>query len=375
MTVRAILWKHKPRKDGSCNIKIYVNPTDGQKYQKTDFHVLPKDWEETTGRIKKGVPLAIKINARLDYLVNKIIGEHIGGSSSLIELITRHHQECKEGLHNLSFHTYRAYPSFRNKMKAFMMHLKKENIIFDDVDLPFYLDFIRWLRASGVGDHAVATNVKHLKKFMNLGLELGLHSNEEFKRKAFKSLKPETEQKIYLTPEEIEDFRLVDLSGQPHLQQEQDRFLISYYFILRYSDSILIDRKNFVTQDGRLYYRNQSSKTRVTGFIPVKPLAKDILERIDYQVKKTSNQKANDKVKMIAARAGIDEEVNGNPKWSLVTTHTARRSAATNLWLAGMPLPEIMQLGGWKTESQMKKYLVSSGIELAKVSAGHAFFR
>lgn len=88
-----------------------------------------------------------------------------------------------------------------------------------------------------------------------------------------------------------------------------------------------------------------------------------------------SQPEANDKVKMIAARAGIDSDVDGAPKWSLVTTHTARRSAATNLWLAGMPLPEIMQLGGWRTEHQMKKYLVSSGIELAKVSAEHEFFQ
>lgn len=77
---------------------------------------------------------------------------------------------------------------------------------------------------------------------------------------------------------------------------------------------------------------------------------------------------------MIAARAGIDGDVNAEPKWALVTTHTARRSAATNLWLAGVPLPEIMQMGGWKTEHQMKRYLVASGIELAKVSAGRAFF-
>jgi len=112
-------------------------------------------------------------------------------------------------------------------------------------------------------------------------------------------------------------------------------------------------------RDGVQYFTNTSSKTA----------------RLDYKLANVSNQKANERVKMIAARAGIDEEVNGNPKWSLVTTHTARRSAAANLWLAGTPLPEIMQLGGWRTESQLKTYLVASGLELARVSATRAFFK
>jgi hypothetical protein len=28
---------------------------------------------------------------------------------------------------------------------------------------------------------------------------------------------------------------------------------------------------------------------------------------------------------------------------------------ATNLWLTGVPLPEIVQVEGWKTENQMKR--------------------
>lgn len=51
---------------------------------------------------------------------------------------------------------------------AFARFKGKQDILFDDVTIPLYLEFIRWLRGSGVGEHAVATNVKHLKKFMNL---------------------------------------------------------------------------------------------------------------------------------------------------------------------------------------------------------------
>jgi site-specific recombinase XerD len=62
-------------------------------------------------------------------------------------------------------------------------------------------------------------------------------------------------------------------------------------------------------------------------------------------------------------------------KFSLVTTHTARRSAATNLLLAGVPLSEIMQLGGWNSESTLKQYLLAGGIKLAQLSAEREFFQ
>lgn len=63
------------------------------------------------------------------------------------------------------------------------------------------------------------------------------------------------------------------------------------------------------------------------------------------------------------------------PKSSMVTTHTARRSAATNLLLDGVPISEIMQLGGWKNESTLKHYLLAGGIQLARLSADRDFFK
>ncbi|MFT6514283.1 MAG: hypothetical protein ACJAX1_002867, partial [Neolewinella sp.] len=119
MTVRPVLWKQRRRKDGTCNIKIYVYPSDGPKYRRTDYHILPTDWDEKTNRLKRGAPLAIKINAQLESLAHRIRGEHIdGGSSSLIDLVGNFHQECKARLHALSKDTWRAYPSFRNKLVA-----------------------------------------------------------------------------------------------------------------------------------------------------------------------------------------------------------------------------------------------------------------
>ncbi|WP_373548584.1 hypothetical protein [Haliscomenobacter sp.] len=50
---------------------------------------------------------------------------------------------------------------------------------------------------------------------------------------------------------------------------------------------------------------------------------------------KTTNAEANRKIKQIASMAGITTPATENgvtaPKWTFVRTHTARRSAVTNL--------------------------------------------
>lgn len=47
-------------------------------------------------------------------------------------------------------------------------------------------------------------------------------------------------------------------------------------------------------------------------------------------------------------------------KWEVITSHTARRSGATNMYLAGMPLDLIMFCGGWSKREQCEKYIKAS---------------
>lgn len=66
MNFNAILWNYKPRKDGSCNIKLYAS-VDGKKtYFKTKLAGLPKDFDEVKGvRVRKSHPSSKLYNATL----------------------------------------------------------------------------------------------------------------------------------------------------------------------------------------------------------------------------------------------------------------------------------------------------------------------
>jgi hypothetical protein len=149
--------------------------------------------------------------------------------------------------------------------------------------------------------------------------------------------------------------------------------------LLRYGDSFSISRGNIDEQDGQTYNRNVGEKTAHKSFVSVSPVALAILEARAFDLSGGANQDANRKLKMIAALAGINTNMASGgdgitPKSALVTTHTARRSAATNLLLDGVPISEIMQLGAGRMRLRFGIICWLGGIQLARLSADRAFF-
>ncbi|MDO9635196.1 MAG: tyrosine-type recombinase/integrase [Paludibacter sp.] len=63
------------------------------------------------------------------------------------------------------------------------------------------------------------------------------------------------------------------------------------------------------------------------------------------------------------------------PKNELVTSHTARRSFATNLYLAGIDTISIMLLTGHKTEKSFMVYIRITKEQNAYRVASHPFFK
>jgi integrase len=61
-------------------------------------------------------------------------------------------------------------------------------------------------------------------------------------------------------------------------------------------------------------------------------------------------------------------------KFKLISTHTARRSFASNCYLAGIPAITIMKITGHKTESSFLRYIRISQEENANKLLDHPFF-
>ena len=94
----------------------------------------------------------------------------------------------------------------------------------------------------------------------------------------------------------------------------------------------------------------------------------------------------NDYLKDIGQKAEIKEQISISkfegglkvtktlPKYELISTHTARRSGATNMYLAGIPAISIMKITGHKTEKAFMRYIQMSQEDNANKLIDHPFF-
>lgn len=111
-------------------------------------------------------------------------------------------------------------------------------------------------------------------------------------------------------------------------------------------------------------------KTKDKVVIPLHPMVGTILNKYHGNLPNNiSNQKFNDYIKEACKIAGINESVSKSitkgginrsknyKKWELVSSHTARRSFATNLYKSGFPTISIMAITGHKTEKAFLTYI------------------
>lgn len=97
--------------------------------------------------------------------------------------------------------------------------------------------------------------------------------------------------------------------------------------------------------------------------MPLKPIVKELLTNLPKE--EVSDPTFNNNIRNICRKAGITEavkvfkagkEVEGE-KWEFVSSHTARRSFATNLYLRGADLYSISQMMGHASVEMTQNYL------------------
>jgi integrase len=212
---------------------------------------------------------------------------------------------------------------------------------------------------------------------MNEAFDLKYTKNLEFKHKKFSMSEVETDA-VYLTEKEINDLYNYDFSREKRLEGVRDLFVFGCFVGLRFSDYSTVEKENIVSIDGDLFIKVITEKTDQLVIIPCHPLVLELLQKYESNYnslpKSLSNQKFNEYIKEVCKKAGLTEKgrLSTDPKKGLcecVTSHTARRSFATNLYLDGYPTIEIMKITGHKTEKAFMKYIKVSKQDAAKRSS------
>lgn len=261
---------------------------------------------------------------------------------------------------------------------------------FEDITVDFRDEFVRYLKTTkhDKGDYykpnTIARIFKNIKTWMCAAYDKGLTNNNDFKKKAFGVQKEEADT-VYLNAGEIEQIYATDLSGTKRLERVRDAFVIMCYMGIRYSDYLFLKKENILPSG---FVRIVTKKTKTPVEIPVHDRVHEIMKRYKGDFPPApSNQKFNNYMSEVIVSSGLERDVvitetrgtmtsNKTVKLSeLVTAHTARRSCATNMFLAGVPALSIMKITGHKSEKVFRNYIRISQEENAMKLKDHSFFK
>jgi integrase len=258
---------------------------------------------------------------------------------------------------------------------------------FNTIDLKFYYAFVKYLEQKNYTVNTIGKHIKNLKTILNSATQEGYNSNLKYKHREFKALS-EDSVSIYLTEDEIEAIYNVDLSKTKDWELARDIFLVGYYTGQRVSDYNAVGPNQLKKFQGTEVIEFKQKKTGRKLFVPLHPKLKKIFnDRYNGNPPPELNAPdINEFIKEVGRKANINELISMEirkdgevvevsvPKYSLIQSHTARRSFCTNAYLSEMPVIDIMAISGHSTEREFYKYIKVTPQERAVKIASSKFF-
>lgn len=189
---------------------------------------------------------------------------------------------------------------------------------------------------------------------------------------------------VVLSEDEIERLVAFDFSNDKRLENARDLMILGLWTGLRVSDVMALPA---IDPDSK-FIEVEPQKTRNTSgikvVIPLHYHIKDII-RDRGMPTPLNNSYFNKFVKEVCRIVGFNNDVEGtlmNPKtrrkergvfkkWQLISSHTCRRSFATNLYLMNFPTLSIMKITGHTTEASFLKYIKVTPKEHAEKLLAH----
>ncbi|HYK57623.1 MAG TPA: tyrosine-type recombinase/integrase, partial [Flavisolibacter sp.] len=402
--IRAGLRRDKPdaREEVPVVLNIYLG-RDRVKRVPIGKRVHPDNWDEAARQVKGKSGNAALINSLIVSKTNEVLttlvqskiandgkqvdakkvlaskektGEHdfYLFAGKIMELCTSGGVLTPEG-RKYTEGSIKNFGTAREKLREFLPTMTFENITLDT-----YRAFIVHCNLKGWSANYTGRIVKDWKRLMNIGNALHWHFNLIHKHADFKKTKEDSFQ-VALSEEEIKAILNVDLSGDRMREAIRDRYVISLYSGFRISDMKQLKESHF----GKLGITQVNQKTKQRVVVPVHPIIKEILKKYKGELPRQYNDiLVNREIKLIAKKAGINElirfakTIGGvrkefvKKKYELITTHTARRSMATNL-LEHVDLIDAMQVLGMSART-LQKYNKRTPERNAELLKDNPFF-
>lgn len=278
--------------------------------------------------------------------------------------------------------TIQGYSSLK---RLIISYSKGDDLSLNSLDRDFYKNFQQWMFSNNLASNYVQKQWTRLKTVIRYGVDEGLLGNQDSIFRSLPVKKVDTDH-IYLTDEEIENLEKLDLNENPRLARIRDIFLVGAFTGLRFCDLIRLDTSHIKKEKDSKIIRMVMKKTNREVVIPCKPIVSDILTKYGGKMPQISEVNYNRYLKELGSFAGLDEETKMRTykggqmkstslkKWERLTSHTARRSFATNLFKQEVSPVVIQKMTGHTNTKVLMAYIKMDGDESAIKMAGHAFF-
>ena len=287
--------------------------------------------------------------------------------------------------------------------RIFLDFYNQHPFSWDDIDKPLVNRYILYLEQC---DFLKKTRDKYIRLFKQLiieGEKAGVNTNYVAKSlvKPLNIKESDKTKEIYLTKEELEAMYDLKLDGFEEIVR--DMFLIGCYTAQRFSDFSSIHSSCIgETSKGVKVIRMEQQKTGNPVVIPIlDDKLETLLKKYDYCMPSVTDQAFNRTIKEVGEKLSksvpslakkertllkkqekeaekrnqvlFERDTLGNvlkPRWQLISTHTARRSGITNMYLSGKyTVPQMMSVSGHKDQRTFQEYVKLSMDELAEVVA------
>ena len=392
-TTKLLIRENKINSDGKCVIYIRYTHNEKSFLISTSEKIAPELWDAKNQKVKKAyrgftslndtleskveevnliarVAKQQKIDPTVEYVKEKLAATQEGAGREgaaaepvQLDFFTLYEQFLVETDAQKAKSTIIQHRTTISHLKNFQ-EAKKYKISFERLDTAFNEKFLHYLiKDKNFGNNTVGKYIKNLKAFLNWATDKGynatLHHRKFKKPKAAVSI-------IYLTRKELDLIFGFDLSKKKKLERVRDLFVFECATGLRYSDLCNLKLENIKND----YLDFTTIKTGDRLLVPLTNYARQILTKYEGAIPKAiSSVKMNKYLKELGQVCGIDEsiqqvKISGGkrtekavPKYTLITTHTARRTFITQSLERGIRPEVIMKITGHKDIKTMMKYV------------------
>ena len=384
------------------SISVYVSLEEGNVISTpSGFTVHPKDWSKITKRPKQNSESNKKTFSNLNTLQDFIYDEvnTAQGKGQLIDvywlkakidecfnrvkktdssLLTNHIQYIVDNANTrkikgsnkvgLSENRLKGYRNFKTIIEEYQKGIKKK-IHFQDISKSFVDRFTNWLfNIKKYSTNSAGKILDNLKTVCLDAEKLDIKVNPYAKQ--IEGFREQNNERLIVTLsfEELEQIRTADLETEAQ-ENARNWLLLGCEIGQRASDLLRLTPDNLRYKSNRIYIDIEQQKTGKAVTVGViAPHVVEIVEnKFPYPI---SQQKLNKHIKQVCRLAKLEEKIEGKkydkktgrkktdvyPKWQLVTSHTFRRSFATNYYKK-IPTPVLIGITGHSKESMFLEYI------------------